>query len=197
MAASAVSICSNALLMVGAQTINSFDGDLSDRQRLVANLYPTVRDYVLSMHPWNCAIKRVQLGPDVVPPSYDYANAFTLPPDFLRLLAVGEAGAETDFRIEGGKILSDEALLKLRYIFKNDNEATWTPLLVMAATQAMRQVLAYPITQSASLEQLIDTAIGPILKRARAIDSQDQPPETLGDFRLLGSRYSPIGAPGI
>ena len=27
------------------------------------------------------------------------------------------------------------------------------------------------------------------LKRARAADGQDDPPETLGDFRLLSSRY--------
>ena len=194
--ASAVSICSNALLMVGAQTINSFDGDLSDRQRLAANLYETVRDYVLSSHPWNTCIKRVQLNPDVGAPLYDYAQQYSLPVDFLRLMSVGEAGLEADYRIESSKILCDSIPLKLRYIWKNTNEATWTPLLVMSVTLAMRAVLAYPITQSTSLEQLIDQAIAGTLKTARTIDSQDQPPETLGDFRLLNSRFSPSGGLG-
>lgn len=194
MTASAVSICSNALLMVGAQTINSFDGDLSDRARLVSNLYPTVRDYVLASHPWNCCIKRLLLNPDSTPPAYDFANQFTLPSDFVRMLAVGEAGVESDYRIENGKILCDDALLKLRYCFLNIVEATWTPLLVMAATLAMRQVAAYPVTQSASLEQLIDQAIEPMLKKARAIDGADQPPEMLGDARLLSARFSPLGS---
>lgn len=194
--ATSVSICSNALLMVGAQTINSFDGDLSDRQRLAVNLYPTVRDYVLSCHPWNCCIARVLLNPDTVAPLFDYANTFTIPANFLRMLSIGERGAEADYRIEGGKLLCDESPIRLRYIFKNEVEATWTPLLVMAVTQAMRQVLAYPITQSASLEQLIDQTLEPILKKARTIDSQDQPPETLGDFRLLNSRYSATGITG-
>lgn len=191
---SAVSICSNALLMVGAQTINSFDGDLSDRQRLAANLYETVRDYVLSTHPWNCCIKRVTLNPDVAPPEYDYALQYTLPGDFLRLLSVGEAGQEPDYRIENGKILCDESPLRLRYCFKNTNEQAWTPLLVMSVTLAMRAAIAYPITQSTSLEQLIDQAIASSLKTARTIDSQDQTPETLGDFRLLNSRHSPTGS---
>lgn len=188
--ASAVSICSNALLMVGAQTINSFDGDLSDRQRLAANLYETVRDYVLSSHPWNPCTKRVSLNPDTDAPAYDYALQYTLPADFLRLGSIGELGLEPEYRIESGKILCDDAPLLLRYVWKNTNEATWTPLMVMAVTLAMRQVLAYPITQSTSLEQLIDQAIEPMLKKARTIDAQDQPPETLGDFRLLGSRFS-------
>lgn len=189
---SAVSICSNALLMNGAQTIASFD-DNTDRARQCSNLYPTVRDYVLSSHPWNCCIRRVQLSPDASKPAFDWTNQFTLPADFLRILAVGESGNEDDYDLEDGKILTDASLVNLRYLYKNDNEVKWTPLLVMAVTLAMRQVLAYPITQSTSLEQLIDTAIEPILKRARTIDSQDQPPETLGNFRLLNARFSPRG----
>lgn len=192
---SAVSICSNALLMVGAQTINSLD-DTSDRARQCANLYPTVRDYVLSSHPWNCCIKRVRLNPDTDTPAFDWAYQYTLPGDFLRILSNGEKGTEAYYNIENGKILMDEAPCLLRYIYRNDNEGTWTALLVMAVTQAMRQVLAYPVTQSASLEQLIDQAIEPILKRARTIDSQDQPPETLGDFHLLQSRFMPTGPVG-
>lgn len=178
--------------MNGAQTINSLD-DSTDRARACSNLYPVVRDYVLSSHPWNCCITRVQLNPDVEAPLFDWQLQYTLPTDFLRLLATGEKGYEPEYQIEGRKILMDEIPLNLRYVFRNDNEATWTPLLVTAVTLAMRQALAYPITQSTSLEQLIDQAIEPILKRARTIDSQDQPPETLGDFRLLNSRFSPIG----
>ena len=189
---SAVSICSNALLMNGAQTINALD-DSSDRARQCANLYPLVRDYVLSAHPWNCCIKRVVLNPDVDAPLFDWPLQYTLPADFLRMLAVGESGAEAEYVIENGKILTNESLLRLRYVFANRTESNWTPLLVMAMTVAMRQVLAYPVTQSTSLEQLIDQSIEPMLRRARAIDSQDQPPQTFGDYRLLGSRFSARG----
>lgn len=187
--ASDVSICSNALLMVGDSPINAFDGS-SDRVVLVSNLWETVRDYVLSSHPWNPCTKRVQLNPDVETPSFDFAMQYTLPADFLRMGSVGENGQEPDYRIESGKVLCDDTPLLLRYIWKNTNVATYTPLMVMALTMAMRQVVAYPITSSTSLEQLIDQAIAPMLKTARTIDAQDQPPETLGDFRLLGSRFS-------
>lgn len=189
MTVSAVSICSNALLMNGSETISSFD-DTSTRARQCANLYPTVRDYVLAAHPWNCCIKRVTLSPDTDTPDFDWAFQYTLPPDYTRVLQVGEYGNEDPYNIESDKLLTDAAVLKLRYVWNNTNEVSWTPLLVMAMTLSMRQVLAYPITQSTSLEQLIDQAIEPTLKRARATDSQDQPPQTLGDFRLLASRYN-------
>lgn len=187
-----VSICSNALLMLGAQTINSLD-DSSDRARQCANLYPMVRDYVLSSHPWHACTKRVTLNPDTDTPAFDWSMQYTLPADFLHILQVGEDGAENDYQLESGKLLCDTTPLYLRYIWRNEVVSTYTPLLVSAITMAMRQVLAYPITQSASLEQLVDQAIEPILRRARAIDSQDQPPQTLGDFRLLNSRFSPRG----
>mgnify|MGYP001794729713 CR=1 FL=1 len=185
---SAVSICANALLMIGAETINSLT-DTSPRARQCANLYPMVRDYVLSTHPWHCCIKRVVLNPDTTAPLFDWLAQFSVPADFLRILSVGEAGAEDPYQIENRKILCDAGQVKLRYVFQNTDEASWTPILVSAVTQAMRQALVYSVTSSASLEQLVAQAIEPILKRARAIDSTDQPAETLGDFRTLNARF--------
>lgn len=186
--ATSVSICSNALLMLGAQPINDLAEDL-DRARLAANLYPAVRDDMLRAHPWNCAVKRVVLSPDTTPPAYGYSYQFRLPSDWLRTLSVGDYGAESDFRSEGRMLLSDEDVLKLRYIFRNENESSWDAMLVQCMTLAMAARMAYAITQSASLEQVRLQELEMALKRARATDGQDDPPETLGDFRLLGSRH--------
>jgi len=76
--ATSVSICSNALLRLGAQTIASLS-ESNDRARLAANLYETVRDSTLRSHPWNCAVKRVVLAPDTDVPAFDFAAQFTLP----------------------------------------------------------------------------------------------------------------------
>lgn len=186
--ATSVSICSNALLMLGAQPINDLAEDL-DRARLAANLYPSVRDDMLRAHPWNCAVKRVVLSPDSNPPAFGYAYQFPLPSDWLRILSVGDYGAEIDYRIEGRMLLADESAPKLRYIFRNKNESTWDSMLVHCMTLAMAARMAYAITQSASLEQTRLQELEMALKRARAIDGQDDPPETFGDNRLLGSRY--------
>jgi len=186
--ATSVSICSNALLMLGAQPINDLDEDL-DRARLAANLYPSVRDDMLRSHPWNCAVKRVVLSPDSTPPAFGYAYQFPLPPDWLRTLSVGDYGAEIDFRIEGRMLMADDSAPKLRYIFRNEVESTWDAMLIHCMTLAMAAGMAYAITQSTSLEQSRIQELQMALKRARAADGQDEPPETFGDNRLLGSRY--------
>lgn len=184
----AVSICSNALLMLGAQPINSFDEAL-DRARLASNLYPTVRDDLLRSHPWNCAVKRVVLAPLVAAPAFDYSYQFALPADWLRTLQVGDYGDEIEYRTEGLNLLANVTALKLRYVFRNEVEATWDSKLVHVATLAMAARMAYGITQSASLEQTRLQEFQMALKQAKAIDGQDDPPETFGDFPLFQSRF--------
>lgn len=184
-----VSICSNALLMLGAQTINSFDDANSiDRAKMCANLYPTVRDHVLRSHPWNCAIKRILLAPDAAAPAFGWDYRFELPADYLRVLEVSSGGGQIDYLIEGRSILANEASIELRYVFANETEDTWDSLLVSVVTLAMAARLAYPVTQSAAMEQSRMQELEMAMRRARAVDGQEEPPQTFGDFPLLQAR---------
>ena len=187
MATSEVQICSNALLLLGAGTINSFD-DASDRALLVSNLWPNAREAILRSHPWNCAIKRLALAPDAAAPAFDYSYQFTLPGDCLRILSVGEKGAPQDYELEGRKILSDESTLYLRYIYDNDDVPSWDALLVQAAEAYMAMTCAYPITKSASMLEAMTSLWDLKLKQARNIDGQENPPEDMGDTPLLAVR---------
>jgi hypothetical protein len=188
MAISQVSICSNALLILGAQPISSMD-DANDRARLCNSLWDTTLDNLLRSHLWNCAIKRTSIAADSTAPAYDYSYQYTLPSDFLRLIAVGEYGHEPDHRVEGRKILCDDTPLKLRYVYRNTDVGTWDSMLVQAMTLSMAARMAYAITQSASMEQTRNQELQAHMKQARAIDGQDDPPETMGDMRLLAARY--------
>lgn len=187
MATSAIQICSNALLLVGAQTINAFSEN-NDRAKLVSNLWPNCRDAILRMHPWNCAVKRVALAPDVTAPAFEWASQFTLPPDWLRTLSIGKEGEHPSFRMEAGKILCDENPLNLRYIFRNENVASWDALLVEAATAYMAMTCAYPITKSASMVEAMKGMLALKLRQAKTIDGQEDPPEQVGDYPFLDAR---------
>ena len=191
--ATPVSICSNALLMLGDNPISSFD-ETGDRVRLAANLWPMVRDYVLRRHPWNCAIKRVALNPDEDAPAFDYSRQFTLPGDCLRVLSTGLERTRQPYKLEGGKILSDSALISLRYIFRNENAATYDALLVWGLTQAMRAVLAYGTTASVNFEQQCEVAMRDVLRQARAVDGQEDEPDALDHSPLMDARYNAFGS---
>jgi hypothetical protein len=178
MSATDVSICSNALLMLGDGPIADFT-TVNDRTRLCANLFPQVRDAVLRSHPWNCAVARVALAPDAVTPAavaIDWAFQFSLPDDWLRTLRVGAQGQEDPHLSEGRKILSDANPLYLRYIFRNEIVASWDAMLVHGVSLLMKAALAYPITKSTSLATAsLDDAIN-YMKTCRAVDGQDDPP---------------------
>jgi hypothetical protein len=188
--ATGVSICSNALLMLGAQTINDFaDQENLDRAKLCANLYPTVRDDMLRAHPWNCCIKRAVLAPDAVAPAFGYSQSFELPADFSRVLEVGTNGCQIDYLVEGRTIQANTTVLELRYVFRNEVENTWDAHLVKLVTLAMAAAMAYPVTQSASMQQTMEQKLETSLRRARAVDGQEDPPQTLGDERLYAARF--------
>lgn len=192
-----VSICSNALLRLGADPISSFDeadqsGSNIERARLCSNLWPTVRRQVLRGHTWNVATKRVLISPDATAPAFGFAYRFLRPADWLRTVAVGrETYDEGSFiyRTEGGYFVTDEAEFPLVYIFDNKNAATYDSALVAALELGMCAVLAYPVTKSTSLADALANELKNTLALGRAIDSQDDPPETFGDSILHRSRY--------
>lgn len=189
MAASETTICSNAVLMLGGNPINDLTEN-TDGALLASNLYPQVRDDLLRAHPWNCCVKRVALAPMVETPPFDYSYQFLLPGDFLRVLSCGQRNDEHDYQIEDGKILANVTVLYLRYIRRNEVVASWGSTLIQAMTLAMAARMAYGITKSTSVESQRVQELEMVLRRARAVDGQENPPEEMGGYPLLNSRFA-------
>lgn len=193
--ATAVSICSNALLMLGEKPINSFDdantpGGL-DRARIASNLWPSTRDFLLRSHPWNCALKRVVLSPATEGPEFttDFTNRFLLPGDWLRNHEInGSTSNYIDHVVESGYLLMSDTVCNLRYIWRNESPESWDPMLVQCAQLAMSAAMAYAITKSAAKETLQSQKLEAALRQARAVDGQDESPQTLGSFEILTAR---------
>lgn len=186
---SPVSICSNALLMLGAQPINNFSEN-NDRARLMSNLYDGARDELLREHPWNCAIKRILLAPDIEKPAFEFGYKFTLPADFIRALSVGDEWETPRYVIEGRNILANTNSLKLRYVFQNTDVTTYDANLVRLLELLMASKAAYAITQSTSLAQYRYQEYQTALKSAKAVNGLEYPPDTLGQSPLLWSRLN-------
>lgn len=187
--ATSVSICSNALLMLGGLPFSSFD-ETKPHVRVAANLYPSVRDDVLRLHPWNCATRRVILAPMVAAPAFDFSNQFQLPGDWLRTLQVGYRGCPLPYRSEAQRILCSVTALPLVYCFRNDVEATWSTNLVHLMELAMEAKMAYAVTASAAMRDSLRDEYAREFKVAKAIDGQDDPPEEFESGSFLESRFS-------
>lgn len=182
-----VTICNEALSMIGASPIQSFD-DRTENARRMASIYDGSRKALLRMHPWSFAKKRVQLSPVTTHPSFGYANAFPLPADFVRIIDTGVQ----EYEVEGRYILCNANLVNLVYVADNDNEETWDSLFAECMALYLVNKIAKAITGSNAEADSAWSKLQGMLKQARAINGQERPAQDFAadDFPLLmGVRY--------
>lgn len=188
MALSALVICSRALLKIGAQTVASLDEGTAEAE-VAANLYPSVRDALLSSHPWSFATGQASLPRLVATPLADYAFAYQLPAGFLRVLSAGGAsrGEGLAYRLHEDKLHCDEEQVTLTYIFR-PNEAEFPPFFASALVTRLAAEFCIPLTESTSRTQLLYDLAEKELKQAKLIDSQQDTPRAISDFPLIRAR---------
>ncbi len=185
MAATAVSICSNARMMVGATSISAFEEDSTG---LCASMWDTVRTAALRLGTWSCARTRALLPATATAPAWGWSYEALLPGDCLRVLAAGYRGETIDYEIENGRILSDEQSLPIRYVYDLTNPGAWDSLLVQAVTFHMGWILAYPITGSKTMQDAMQASFLATITAARGVNSTEGPLDELGDHPLFTAR---------
>ena len=182
-----VSICSNALILLGAESIASFAQGTKGAQ-VASNLFPDMARDFLRSHPWNAAMARVRLAPQSVAPTFGWASSFLLPSDCLRVWEVKSGEADVEHKVEGRTVLANVTGIELLYI---SNLATdkWDSVMVTAMTYRMAGAMAYAITASASLADGWMSAAERKFKEAKTLDGQEGTPDDFGDNPLMASRY--------
>jgi hypothetical protein len=184
MASSWVSIINSALIKVGATPIMSVD-DGSKEANLAKARYEEVRDIVLRMHPWNCAVKRVTLAPLSTTPAFDFSNEFQLPSDCIRLLTVDE---QIDYRIEGQKLLADATELNIKYIFRVTNPVQIDVLCAEAIALYLAYDLSYALVQDTQKTEALNEAFLRFVRKAGSVDSQEDGRNTLRPNWFMDNR---------
>jgi hypothetical protein len=168
--ASVVDICNGALNQLGASTILSLTED-SKNARLCNARYTQVRDSVFRSHPWNCLQKRVQLAADTDTPAWGFTKQYTLPADCLRLLTILDY--DSDYKVEGRKILTDNSSVKILYIGRIEDPNEYDELLRETLSAALAADIAYAITSSNPLTANMYNLFRDKLKEARFVDSTE------------------------
>lgn len=183
--ASPISICSNALIMLGDKPIASFT-EGTKAALIAANLYPDAKRDFLRGHPWNAAIKRTTLAPLADAPEHGYSHQFQLPADFLRMLEVVDG---QEYKIEGRRVLADTTVLRIKYV-ADVPEDGWDAGMVSAMTAQMAALMALPITESATKAEALAGAAERAVRRAKAIDGMEDTPDAIEDDPLYRARFS-------
>ena len=190
--ATEVSICSNALRKLGDDPITSLTED-TERARLCNAFYESSRDSLLRSHPWNFAITRATLAQLSATPAYGFSYQYALPTDPYCLRVLEMEYQDYIFKIEnlatvGRVLLSDESTAKILYIGRITDTALFDSLFVDTLTAHLSLKLAYPITNSVTLQAQMQKLYQAKLSEARSVDGQegfidDLVSDTFTDFR--------------
>lgn len=189
--ASEVGICSNALRKLGDDPITSLT-DNSDRARLCNNIYPEVRNELLSLRNWNFAITRTDLARLSDAPAFTWTYQFQLPSDHIRPIKMSEV--EEDYVIEGDKVLTDAETLNLIYLKKETDPNKYSPLFISALEARLAAELAYPITGDVNLQTMWNQLADKKLSEAGYIDAiSEGTPLELWSEDLVNTRTNDTG----
>jgi hypothetical protein len=189
---SEVDICNLALQRLGAKTITALTDD-SVNARECNRVYAHARDSELRAHPWSFARKRAQLAASSTAPAFEYARAFDLPSDFLRLLPNnGRLGqvVQDDLQIESGQILTnDGAPLNIIYIARITDPNTFDQGFIDLLVARVAFDLCEKITQSTNKFEVMNLQYQEAKATARRVNAFERPAQEAPADPWITARY--------
>lgn len=197
-----ITICSDALLMLGAKAISSFN-DGTDESSVCDRLYPDIRDSTLMMYPWSFSFKKIQLARLVTAPGSVWRYAYQLPGDRL-----GNPRAVYDTAAVGGvprkewEIQGDQLLTNLESVFIDYQYSVGEFAMPQYFVQLLKYQVAWhiaePITEQndkagfwrrMALGEPSENGRGGYFRQATQIDGANNAVKVIDDYTLIQARY--------
>lgn len=197
-----VSICSDALVMLGASVISSF-AEGTPAATACSRLYPDLRDTLLSRYPWSWSVRKVQVARLSTAPINEWKYAYQLPGNMLSgSLAVFDSASDSarslnyGWEIYGSRLLTNLETVYIDYQ-ESVSEALMPPYFVRLLRTAVAAELALIITDQVQkadyFRQLAfgspgENGRGGLFRESVNIDSRGQLTKTIDDHSLVQVR---------
>jgi hypothetical protein len=198
---SALSICSDALLMLGAKPISSFN-EGTDAASVCDALYSNIRDQALMIYPWSFSFKKTQLARLVTTPKNEFKYEYQMPSDRIgapRAVYSSNGVGETpivNYRIMGAKLLTNEEIIYVDYQY-SVTESEMPVWFVQLLKYLTAWHVSIPVTdqvekaqywQSVAVGSPGENGRGGYMRTAMNIDGQNQPVNSIKDYSLIAVR---------
>lgn len=191
MANTPIDICNKALDLLGqVSDVANITTPTTENEVVCARWYYDTLDFLLRRYVWNFAIKRVVVARDIKnSPPFEYSDAYKIPSDFVRLLAINgrDDFANMDFDESGGFIFmnnNNAPSINLKYISRIEDVRKFDSGFSQLLTLYLALNLTYKFTQK---QTTIERLLGWIDKEEAkiiSIDGQERPPR-----RIQRSKY--------
>ena len=197
-----VSICSQALLLLGSTSISSFS-DGTAPASVAEVIYPKVKAQTLGMYPWSFSLTKTQLARSASTPLSYWQYGYALPSDMVNgvprkvfVSANTNAPNLTDYEIQGAELLSQEQSIFIDYQ-KDVDEPAMPAYFVQLLIYQMAWHLAEPVTdqttksdywKGVALGTPLESLRGGYFRQATVIDGSGQSSQVLADYVLVDVR---------
>lgn len=172
---SKVTIASSALILLGADTIASFDEDTTE-SKIVSHLYENILLSCLTETRWRFATKFQNLAqlttPTTINNAEDYKYIYILPTDFQELISINDT--ITDYEIRERNIHCNYSKVKLKYIYR-PQEQNFPAYFVKYLAYALAAEISIPITEDDKKLQIFTNLANESLRKAKYIDASSNP----------------------
>jgi hypothetical protein len=204
-----VTICNQALNLLGSDTISSFTDTTNDAASVCNNIYETVKRKTLSMYPWSFAIVKEQLTKSAgVTPVNEWTNQFVLPSNAVsgtphqvynssstRILPI--QSYELIYTSSGPAIVTNEENIYVDYVSSVITEGLMPSYFVQLLVYMMAWHLAEPVTDQITKSDYwrkitvgteSENGRGGYFRQAMNIDGRGKPNYSIVDFPLTDVR---------
>lgn len=173
-----------SLGLLGQQPLDSYD-DATTTARMVRVQFWQVADEVMEAHVWKFAhVRSPLLAVEASPPSHDYAYRFALPTDPYCLRVLGTHEDDDDWSVAGRFVLSNHPALKIDYLGRVVDTATWPARFTAPFCARLAWKLAYSITQSMAAMRDMAALYDLELTRGQRLDGQERAARTITSSTL-------------
>ncbi len=170
MATSVVQIVNNALVKIGANAILTLTED-TEAARAANLVYDQIRDACIRDHVWNFAVNRVELAQNSTAPAFGFSYQYNLPSDCLRVLQMQDMS--TLYKIEGGKLLTDDGTAKILYLARVEDVNLFDSMFVEALSARLAAELSVTLSESNTLYSNMMEMYNRKIADARSMDAQE------------------------
>jgi hypothetical protein len=196
-----ISICSDSLLMLGANALSSFS-EGTTAATVASRLYPNLRTSWLTAYPWSFTLKKVQLAQSVTAPTNEWTYAYPLPSDRIAAPRAVFSSSSTGvapqnaYEIFGGELFTDLSTVYIDYQY-DPGEAAYPEHFVQLLKYVMAWHFAMPVTdveskagywQGVAVGSPSENGRGGFFRTAMNIDGAAQSTQAFTDFPLVSVR---------
>jgi hypothetical protein len=197
-----LSICSDALILLGASPLSSFS-EGTDAAQICDRLYDDLKDSLIASNPWSWSFKKTQLARLTSTPPNEWKYQYAMPGDAIAGVravyntnAIGVLPIKYGWEVHGDHLDTNEEVIYVDYQY-SPNEAELPTYFVQLLKYAMASEIAETVTDQITKADYFERKAygapsenrrGGFFRVAANIDGANNSIDTFEDYTLTAVR---------